>query len=252
MARYKITSMEARERVLSLSGARNLRDLGGLPTTDGRITRWRTLYRSAVPSALTPEAQQELIRLGLRTTVDLREDDECEGRPSVFCTSPQIRYRRRPFWGRVLDPGTLPDLRLGYLAEFDLCGDRLIETLRELLEPEGLPALLHCQAGKDRTGVLVALILSAVRVKPQIIIDDFVMTRTGLGESYLEESRLLVLERGGVWEDEIDLFDAPPERMQKTLEYLEQHWGGAERYLLGHGLRQDELERLRELLTEPG
>lgn len=127
----------------------------------------------------------------------------------------------------------------------------LIGTVRELLEPDGVPALVHCQAGKDRTGVLVALILAAVRVRPDAIVEDFVRTRDGLGESYLEESRRLVLERGGRWEDEAYLFDSPPERMERTLAYLDARWGGAEHYLLQHGLSADELEHLRESLTEP-
>jgi protein-tyrosine phosphatase len=237
--------------MLALEGARNLRDLGGYATLDGRITRWRTLYRSDSSHRFAESARAALVARGLKTIVDLREDDEIAANPSVFCASNEVSYCWRPFWGSPMPNGLVPDLSRGYVRELDLCGDRLATVCRELAQPGGLPALVHCAAGKDRTGVLVALLLAVARVSPEIIVDDYVLTKMSLGEEYLEESRRWVVERGGVWQEQAHLFDTPPERMQRTLEHLERRWGGAERYLISHGMPDAEVEQLRELLTEP-
>jgi protein-tyrosine phosphatase len=242
----------ALERVLAINGTRNLRDLGGYLTGDGRVTRWRTVLRSAVPYGLDAAARDELLALGLRTIVDLRDRDELERRPNVFSTSTALSYRSVPFWDTPLpDNVPLEDLTRGYLRELDLRGERLVVILRQFARAEALPALVHCAAGKDRTGVVVALLLSALGVPSETIVEDYVLSRTCLGERYLEESRAWVASRGEVWEDVAHLFDTPPERMQRTLDYLNRRWGGAQRYLLDHGLEPHELEALRHALTVP-
>src|SRR5215216_461237 len=109
--------MQQLERVMALEGARNLSALGGWRRLVGRQTRWRTLYRSDSSHRFSPNAQEQLLALGLRTIVDLREDDEIEADPSVFCASTQVNYFWRPFWGEPLPPGELPDLKRGYIRE---------------------------------------------------------------------------------------------------------------------------------------
>jgi protein-tyrosine phosphatase len=243
--------MQQADRVLALEGARNLRDLGGFPTLDRRVTRWRTLFRSDSTHRFTPAAQECLVQLGVRTIIDLREIDETSAHPSVFLESTQVSYCWRPFWGKSLPQGSAPDIQRGYIGELDECGQRLAAISRELVEPAALPALVHCASGKDRTGVFVALLLAVARVPRSTIVDDYVLTRTCLGEQYLIDCRRWVAERGGVWEDYAYLFDTPPERMESTLDHLDRRWGGADQYLLAHGLSHEEVERLRELLTAP-
>jgi protein tyrosine/serine phosphatase len=237
-------------RVLAINGTRNLRDLGGYVTSDGRATRWRTVLRSAVPHGLDAEAQEEVLALGLRTIIDLRDRDEIERRPNVFRAATSLSYCWLPFWDMPLPAETpLEDLTRGYLRELDLRGERLAVILQHFARAQGLPALVHCAAGKDRTGVVVALLLAAVGVPAETIVEDYVLSRTCLGEQYLQESRAWIASRGEVWEDVAHLFDTPPERMQRTLDYLDRRFGGAERYLLDHGLTQHELQVLREALT---
>jgi protein-tyrosine phosphatase len=238
------------DRVLAIEGTRNLRDLGGYSTTDGRQTRWRTMFRSDSLHALNGEAQQAFLALGIRTIIDVRDAEELERRPNVFCTSEALNYCWVPFWDDPLPPKAVPDISRGYVRELDLRGERLIAMLRKLVTPEAVPALVHCAAGKDRTGVFVALLLAALRVPKETIVEDYVLSRTCLGQQYLEESRTWVASLGDVWEDVAHLFDTPPERMQLTLEYLDRQYGGAEAYLLQHGLAQHELAMLRERLTE--
>jgi protein-tyrosine phosphatase len=183
--------------------------------------------------------------------VDLRNDEEIEAQPSVFCESSTVGYCWRPFWGEPLAEGAMPDLRHGYIRELDLCGSRLAGICGELAQSGMFPALVHCAAGKDRTGVLVALLLATAGVRPGLIVDDYALSRASLGDEFLEESRQWVPGRGARWEDYADLYDAPPERMERTLEHLETRWGGAVRYLLEHGLAREDVERLRVALIEP-
>ena len=218
-------------RLIRLGGTRNLRDLGGYLTVDGRRTRWRTVFRSDCLDQLHPAGQEWLLQAGLRTIIDLRDGQEVAANPNVFARSTHIRYRRLPVWDEPPLPGQAVDIREGYIHELDLLGNRLCRVLRALLEPDALPALIHCAAGKDRTGIVVALLLGAVGVPDQTIAEDYALSSVCLGLD--------------------DIFEASPERMLKTLAHLEQRFGGLRRYLIEHGLVPDQIDQLRELLTEP-
>ena len=235
-------------RLVALNGTRNLRDLGGYPTVDGHHTRWRTIYRSDCLDQLDEAGQSWLIDAGLRTIVDVRDDEEAAARPNVFATSQRVTYRRVPFWGRPLPADFDPDLSNGYVRELDLCGQRLCTILAALLIPDALPALIHCAAGKDRTGIVVALLLETAGVTREAISQDYALSAECLGPEYLAEGRVWIAQIGADWDRWAHSFETPPERMLKTLEYLDRQFGGIESYLLGHGLATDQLERLRQLL----
>jgi len=239
-----------RARHLQLVGTRNLRDVGGYPTLDGRRTRWRTVFRSDCLDQLTPVSQDELLALGVRTIIDLREHDELAERPNVFATSAHVAYRWLPFWDQPLPERGLPDLGVGYVRELDLRGERLVAICRALLGPAALPALIHCAAGKDRTGVVVALLLAVAQVPDAVIIEDYAMSATCLGPAYLDEGRQWLTSRGWSWEQYGHNWSSPPERMARTLAHVQQRWGSAEAYLQDHGLGQPELDALRARLTE--
>ena len=107
---------------------------------------------------------------------------------------------------------------------------------RELLTPGALPALIHCAAGKDRTGVLIGLLLAVAGVEPELTAQDYALCAACLGNEHVEEGRQGVTARGWSWEVYREHWDNPPERMTNTLEHLQQRWGGAESYLVEHGL----------------
>jgi protein-tyrosine phosphatase len=239
------------QRVLAIKGIRNLRDVGGYPTTDGRVTRWRTVWRSGVLHGLDAAAQKAVLGLGLKTVIDLRARVELEHKPNVFGASAALSYRWVPFKdpARPDDSVDDGDVTTVYQRALAVRGKRMVAAVRELVEPMALPALVHCAAGKDRTGLLVAVLLAALRVPSKTIVDDYVLSRTCLGQEYLDESRALVAQDGRLWEEVASMFDTPPQRMQLALDYLEDRWGGAERYLLDHGLAVHELDALREALT---
>ena len=235
-------------RVLTLTGTRNLRDVGGYPTVDGRRTRWRTLYRSDCLDQLDQPGQAWLVDAGVRTIVDLRDDEEVASNPNVFADARRIAYRRLPMWDQPLPADLDPDLSNGYLRELDLCGGRLATILAAIVAPGALPAIIHCAAGKDRTGIVVALILAAAGVTREAISQDYALSTACLGPEYQAQARVWVAERGREWTRWAHLFECPPERMLKTLDHLDRQYGGVEAYLVRHGLDRSQLELLRQLL----
>jgi protein-tyrosine phosphatase len=240
-------------RVVRLAGTRNLRDLGGYATVDGRRTRWRTLFRSDCLDKLDVTGQAWLEDNGLRTVIDLRDDSEVRDYPNVFAApvSTSITYRRLALWNDPPPPGLEPNLHEGYRREIDLVGDRMCAVVRALAEPGVVPALIHCAAGKDRTGLVVALVLGAVGVPNATIAQDYALSSACLGPEYLEEYHQWVMDRGLDWSRWSHLFETPPERMLKTLDYIDSRFGSLLAFLQCHGLDSDRVATLRELLTEP-
>jgi protein-tyrosine phosphatase len=238
-------------RLVSVNGTSNLRDLGGYATADGRRTRWRTLYRSDCLDRVDADGQAVLIDVGLRSIFDLRDNVEVAERPNVFVDSARVAYRRTPLFETPLPPGQEPAIEQGYLSELDRIGKPLAAVAHAVLAPGALPALIHCAAGKDRTGLVVALLLHAVGVPDATIAEDYALSMVCLGPEYVEASRTWAEERGLDWARWRVLAVATPERMLNTLEYLVQKYGGGAAYLARHGVPPEEVARLRELLTEP-
>ncbi len=238
-------------RHLVLVGTSNLRDVGGYPGRDGRLTRWGTIYRSDCLDQLSDLSQAELLALGVRTIVDLRDNAEVQQRPNVFAGSARVRYRRLPVWESAPPELAFPTFVDGYLRELEECGPCFVRIAHTLLEPDGLPALVHCAAGKDRTGIVVMLLLAIAGVPPDVIATDYALSEGCLGAPYAEAGRRWLVSRGHTWEQYGYIFQTPPERMLTTLDRLERRWGGVESYLIGEGLEGDELDALRERLLEP-
>jgi protein-tyrosine phosphatase len=239
-------------RLVRLKGTRNLRDLGGYATIDGRRTRWRTLFRSDCLDQLDAAGQTWLVEAGLRTLIDLRDNVEVAARPNVFANSGHVAYRRVPLWDEQLPDENQPDVSEGYWRELDQRGHRLAAVFDAVVAPGALPVLIHCAAGKDRTGLVVGLLLGAVGVPHATIAEDYALSSVCLGPEYIAESRQLVVERGLDWGRWAHLFETPPERMLKTLAYVERQFGGVEQYLLSRGVGPQQLAHLRKVLTEAG
>ena len=167
-------------RHLRLPGTRNLRDVGGYPAGDGRRTRWRTLLRTDALDVIPDGSREALLDLGVRTVIDLRWPHELTDAPSVFATSNGVRYRSIPLLEN--DPTPLIGLAATYRYMLDERAPQLADVVRALLEPAGLPAVIGCAAGKDRTGVTIALLLSAVGVPTDVIVADYVLTGLAFAE----------------------------------------------------------------------
>lgn len=242
---------EAPPRHLPLAGTYNVRDVGGYGTADGRRTRWGALFRADSMHRLPTEVQADLVGSGLRTVVDLRREPEVAAQPNVFATSPDVRYLHLPLLpDRPAErpPGSLEELYRSILRE---CQPQLRRVLAVLAEPEALPALVHCTAGKDRTGLIVGLLLALVGVPRQTIAEDYALSATYLVGHYLVEARERALAGGHDWEQYQGYLVCPPELMLRTLDHLDERYGGIDRYALAIGLVEREIDALRDALVAP-
>ncbi|MFH8366965.1 tyrosine-protein phosphatase [Streptomyces sp. NPDC018031] len=255
-----------------LTGVRNFRDVGGLPTADGRRVRPGVLFRSGHLAHATPEDAAFLDTLGLHTVFDFRNaaDIRLEG-PDVTLTG--VRNLNLPlsdpadgagFWTMVRE-GDLPTLRS--LLDEGRAANRMIASYREIIRgrtaeharllteiaDDSHPALLHCSAGKDRAGLSIAVILIALGVEPEAIEADYL-------ESAAAHRRYKVWRKSTSAEamsPEVmallsPLFDARAEYLAAAYAAIEEFWGGTENYLSrGLGVDAAHRERLRErLLTD--
>jgi protein-tyrosine phosphatase len=162
-------------RHLQVDGTLNLRDVGGYPTHAGGSVVWRTLFRSDSLHRLDRRSVAGLAGLDLHTIVDLRADIEVEQRPSAVAGLP-ARIVRTPI---VRDPTVLPplpDLAAEYRYMIDECGDPIGAAVGALCAPGALPALVHCAAGQDRTGIVIALVLAVLGVPDAIIGADYALS----------------------------------------------------------------------------
>ena len=231
------------ERHLRLPGTRNLRDVGGYPAGASRRTRWRTVLRTDALDRLPAASRSALLDLGLRCVVDLRWPEELVESPSVFATSDRVTYRSIPLLED--DPTPAHGMAATYRHIFDERAAQLAEVVRTLLAPEGLPVAIGCAAGKDRTGVVIALLLAAVGVPSDVIVADYELSGEALGGELADDPHL------DDWRAQPSRVDCPGEYMLEALDHLDRHHGGASSLLLRNGLTEPELDRLVELLTEP-
>jgi len=235
-------------RHLRVDGTDNLRDVGGYPTHAGGSVAWRTLFRSDSLHRLDSHSVALLAGLGLRTIVDLRADIEVEQRPSAVAGLP-ARIVRAPI---VRDPTGLPpmtDLRAEYRYMIDYCGDPIGSAVRALCAPGALPALVHCAAGQDRTGIVIALALAVLGVPDELIGADY-----SLSSVYLDPDSTAVIGRlktTGLDDDvTAELLSSPAGVILNVLAWARSAGGGSvSGYLTAHGVGAPDLAALRSALV---
>jgi protein-tyrosine phosphatase len=254
-----------------LTGVRNFRDVGGLPTVDGRRVRHGVLFRSGHLAHATEADTTFLSSLGLHTVFDFRNAaDQRDQGPDVAL--PGVRNVNLPlsdpadgaeFWTMVRD-GDLDRLR-AVLAD-GKAANRMIASYRTIIKErtdehsrvlhalaeDGVPVLMHCAAGKDRAGLSIAVTLLALGVEREAVLADYLKSnakhrryqvrRTGSAASAYTPEVMELLS---------PLFDARAEYLSAAVETIEQTWGGVDAYLeQGLQLAPPTRERLRERLLD--
>ena len=244
----------SKKRHLPLVGTYNVRDVGGYRTADGRKTRWHVLLRADSLHRLDTSGQQMLRDMLVRTVVDLRNDPEVADAPNVFAgwSGPGPRYVREPLSG---DPTLRPavDLPMDQTYRWLLrsASEQIARIVTTLAQPDALPALVHCTAGKDRTGLIVALLLAVAGVDAATISEDYALSSTYLTGSYFDEARVRAEKASIPWEVYRERLVCPPGFMLDTLAWLSEEYGGAIPYLLAAGVSASALSTLRGSLVEP-
>jgi protein-tyrosine phosphatase len=255
------------DRLVPLEGTLNFRDLGGYAGRGGRTVRWGLVFRSDALHELTDNDRARLQAMGLRAIYDLRKPEERVKQPTALRDEHGHRIvhlsvdedpdaANQPEIIDLILSGELPEADDAYMA--DLYADILLKgapvfgrLLTHLTEDDGLPALFHCAAGKDRTGLAAALLLSVLGVDDDTILEDYELTNIYRSNRRIEVLRP-TLEAAGVDVEKVRPFlSARRPVMEATLRHLHTEHGGVERYLLGPaGMAPETLDRLRARLLE--
>lgn len=239
----------ARTRRLPIGATYNLRDVGDYPLASGGCTRWGLLFRSDA-ARFADAGRAELESLGLRTVIDLRDDAERAMLPTgMDALVPRVLSRPldpRPLLSHVRADGADPLGEL-YTAIVRERGDRIAAIVNDLAQEGALPALVHCAAGKDRTGVVIALVLSAIGVPDDVVRADFALTSEYLTADFFAG---LPAESGAA-DSAADepLRAAHPESIGAMLRAVEESHGSARDFLVAHGVATDRIDHLRTALT---
>ena len=238
-------------RHLPIEGTHNFRDAGGYATRDGRSVRWRTLFRSDSHHELTAAGKQAIHDLGIRTSIDLRAEHETHQLPSLLASSGQVEYRHLPL--RAVGSDTRAP-RASDLAElnrmfFDTGHDSFSAILHALAENDAFPVVVNCAVGKDRTGLLIALLLELAGVHRDDVVDDYALTAQHAAKR-IEQIAAIALADGRDPSQFARLMECRPETMAESLGYLDGQHGGAERYVSKIGLSAESIAALREALLE--
>ncbi len=223
------------DRLVALQGARNFRDLGGYAGHDGRPLRWRTLFRSDHLGALTEADRATLARLGLARAFDFRGRAERAARPyelpgvvqHPLPIEPVVVQRMQDLVaaGQTLTGPVVERLMKDlYRALVTDQADVFAELFAHLLDAREGASVLHCTAGKDRTGFAVALILLALGVSREQVLADYLLTNELLTPPALPATRTPPEALQVLWRVQQDFLDA-------ALHAVDADHGGIERYL---------------------
>ena len=249
------------QRRVDLDGSSNFRDLGGLPVAGGGSTRLRMVYRADRLCTLSDTDLARLQAVGIRHVFDLRSDAEAAEFPDRLpagasyerlpMTSDQ-KFQARTIYERIV-AGELQsygeaDMVAGYVRMLENFGPSFARIARQVGRSE--PMVVHCTAGKDRTGVAAMLLLDLAGVDAQHIVDDYAlsaMRRPSTLHDYTEATSLrpLLEEQGLDPADFAPLWQARPAVMAATLGWLHERWSGASGYLTEMGLQPGELAAAR-------
>lgn len=228
-------------RRVPLPHVENFRTLGGYATKDNRITRHGLLYRSALPWDVPEEEMTRMYRLGIRTVIDLRSEQEEEEIHNSFLDVDWVQHHRIDVF-EALKPGQQGEGEANvdfFCRLYILLADEARQKIRQVLElvaqsvKDGA-VLFHCRGGKDRTGITAALLLYIAGVEERDIFADYMIS--GIHIPSLAET---------------DPFGSDVRYIQAVWSWMKDHFGGPGGYLKEIGISDALIEELREAITAP-
>ena len=246
------------DRLVVLEAVHNFRDLGGYPTADGRVTRWRTLYRADGLHRLAGADLDVVRSLALRTVVDLRRPDEIAERGTFPVDEHPVEYHNLSVLDVLWHDKDAPEfdddadfLHWAYSDMLDTGGATFADAIDVLARPDALPAVFHCAAGKDRTGLLAMLVLGSVGVPHDYIVADYALTAARMIHArawyteHFPEQAVLVADVPSAF------LAALPAAMARVIDDLCDAHGSVRAYVRSLGVADDTLDRLADsLLTD--
>jgi protein-tyrosine phosphatase len=266
---FKLVAADGSEAVVGerrpiVEGAPNLRDLGGYEAADDRRVRWGRIFRSSNLGRLTERGLVQIKQLGIRLVCDFRTEAEARKLPNRFPDSEAVRYVRLPIQHGDFEPTSVFDriktgdyswisedfMIQGYIDSVERYPDVWARLLRLLSDARHTPLLFHCTGGKDRTGAAAALILQALGVPEERVIEDY-----GLSDGYNADVRRTIYEHlqpFGVDIAKVEpYFTAPESRLRALLKHINACFGSTVDYLVKRaGVSRKTLEQLKAELLE--
>ena len=243
------------QRRIELAGCFNFRDLGGYPAEGGLRVRWRRLFRSDGLHHLTPEDVERLLgALAIRRVVDLRSSAEleAEGR-GLLASRSEADFHHVPLFDATSRSDAPQPAGLSLADRYFLMAEFACEPIARVLvalaEAPG-PAVYHCAAGKDRTGVISAVLLGLLGVPDEVIVADYAASQEKLDAIV---GRLMAAEGYQAMLSALppDTLHAEPETMIRLLERVRDEYGSMLGYARAIGVDEGQVARLRERLLEP-
>lgn len=233
---------------LQLSTLLNARDLGGYPTADGGVTAYGRFIRADEPSSLSSEDLEALLSFPVTTVIDLRSHWEIGRRMTPFSEIPGIRYRNVSLFDSDPDDTDSPTVKVAlsdslgrlYIHVLTQAGEPVAEVFREILAAPPGGILFHCTHGKDRTGIIAALLLALAGVSREDIVRDYAIT--------YDLIRPIVDPKIASVSDDIGhIFRSDRQNMEELLDYLDRTYdGNPALYFSAIGLTSEEILLLRE------
>lgn len=245
------------QRWVDLAEVDNVRDLGGLPLAGGGTTRHGVVYRSSTLQEATEVDVAHLVGVrGLRTLLDLRLPTEAAreghgllGAAEVEVVGVPVRKADDTQLDVVVPDSRTADLGLLYWQLLAGSAASIVTAARVVADPDRHGVVFHCAAGKDRTGVVAAVLLDAVGVLPEAIVEDYVMTAERQHQVRERLVRIPAYANLPAIAQGVMAVDGPG--FAAFLEALRTEYGGGARFLRDHGLTEDELADLRAALCDP-
>ena len=225
-----------------LSATSNTRDLGGYPTVSGRVTRRNIIWRSDAPTAWNASDLRTLAEHGMTSIIDRRTRQEAEKHPCAYASEKGIAYHAFPIAAGSVPPSTLAGVPQSYMEI--VCQKETSDVLRTVAESEE-GVFICCTAGKDRTGVISAVLLLSCGVEREAIIRDYVVSR---------EYNRQRLERYLAEHPEVDrkIVLANETSMAQFMDMFFDQYGNVENYYLKAGLTLGHLAKISRKLLESG
>ncbi|MBC6314934.1 tyrosine-protein phosphatase [Listeria grandensis] len=253
------------ERIIPLKGCFNFRDLGGYTNTAGKTVKWGQLYRSSLLTNLTSADKNALENMGIKWICDLRSTSEIAAKPTPSIPATENRHipigtaKNEPEESQKMD---FPDDHRVYeplMGEsyrvFVRSKDGFREILEDIIDRAELPFLFHCTAGKDRTGVLGALLLKLLDVPEETILADYELTNQYADAILGEMAGLVEAFSGSKQEIKLENFrpmaEAKPAYLEIAFDEMKKEYGSVDAYLeKGIGITATKKAKFQSMMLE--